>query len=157
MVSEPTGAAGEGPVPRRPPAMATKILQVNGMTCGACTSAVEGAFKDVAGAGDVSVSLIMGRAAVRFDPSVLRPEKIAEMIEDCGFDATVLSTEVPSHKDSVSDGEAAQFSVTNLAIDGITCGACTSAVDSGLKDVPGIKSVSESLSERGVVEHDTVI
>ncbi|CAL5874586.1 uncharacterized protein PFLUO_LOCUS8883 [Penicillium psychrofluorescens] len=155
MSSESTGAADGGPVLWRPPAMATTTLKVDGMTCGACTSAVEGAFKDVAGAGDVSVSLIMGRAAVQHDPSILPAEKVAEMIEDCGFDAAVLSTEEQTNKGSAFDGQTAQVSVTNLAVEGMTCGACTSAVESGLKDVPGVKSVNVSLlSERAVVEHD---
>ncbi|KAJ5334202.1 uncharacterized protein N7506_007985 [Penicillium brevicompactum] len=132
--------------------MATTTIKIDGMTCGACTSAVEGAFKGVDGVQDVSVSLIMGRAAVLHDPSVLPPAKIAEMIEDCGFDATVLSTEEQTSPDVA---QVKQISITNLAVEGMTCGACTSAVESGLKDVTGVNSVDVSLlSERAVVEHD---
>ncbi|OGE48446.1 hypothetical protein PENARI_c028G12446 [Penicillium arizonense] len=139
------------------PAMATTTIKIDGMTCGACTSAVEGAFKGVESVQDVSVSLIMGRAAVQHDPTVLSPAKVAEMIEDCGFDATVLSTDEQTkpHTDAVSDTTATRFSITNLAVEGMTCGACTSAVESGLKDVKGVNSVDVSLlSERAVVEHD---
>jgi Cu+-exporting ATPase len=125
------------------------------MTCGACTSAVEAAFKGVDGVQDVSVSLIMGRAAVQHDLAVLSPAKIAEMIEDCGFDTAVLSTEEQTPPNATADSQAKQFSVTNLAVEGMTCGACTSAVESGLKDVTGVNSVDVSLlSERAVVEHD---
>ncbi|EKV07434.1 Copper-transporting ATPase, putative [Penicillium digitatum] len=139
------------------PAMATTTIKVDGMTCGACTSAVEGAFQGVDGAHDVSVSLIMGRAAVQHDPWVLPPAKIAEMIEDCGFDAAVLSTEEQRNPDP-SSFPATRLSVTNLAIEGMTCGACTSAVESGLNDVSGVNSVDVSLlSERAVVEHDAEI
>ncbi|CAG8031143.1 unnamed protein product [Penicillium salamii] len=134
-------------------AMAITTIKIDGMTCGACTSAVEGVFKGIEGAHDVSVSLIMGRAAVQHDPSVLPPAKIAEMIEDCGFDAAVLSTDEKTTPDAA---HAKQISVTKLAVEGMTCGACTSAVESGLKDVTGVKSVDVSLlSERAVVEHDT--
>lgn len=156
MAGEPRGADPASPA-HRTPAMATTTVKVDGMTCGACTSAVEGAFKGVEGAGDVSVSLIMGRAAVQHDPSILSPAKIAEMIEDCGFDAAVLSTEeyVKSTKEPAQDSPATQTSTTTLAIEGMTCGACTSAVESGLKDVAGVKSVNVSLlSERAVVDHD---
>ncbi|KAJ5448898.1 ATPase P-type K/Mg/Cd/Cu/Zn/Na/Ca/Na/H-transporter [Penicillium cf. griseofulvum] len=138
-------------------AQATTTIKIDGMTCGACTSAVEGAFQGVDGVHDVSVSLIMGRAAVQHDPSVLPPTKIAEMIEDCGFDATVLSTEAQRNPDSASF-PATRLSVTNLAVEGMTCGACTSAVESGLNDVSGVNSVDVSLlSERAVVEHDADI
>ena len=51
--------------------MATTTLRVDGMTCGACTSSVENAFKDVDGAGDVTVSLILGRVVVRHDSKKL--------------------------------------------------------------------------------------
>lgn len=141
----------------RIPAMATTTVKIDGMTCGACTSAVEGAFKSIDGAGDVSVSLIMGRAAIQHDPSILAPAKVAEMIEDCGFDAVVLSTEERIQTaDAVSSvPSSAQSSTTTLAVEGMTCGACTSAVESGLKDATGVKSVNVSLlSERAVVEHN---
>src|SRR2546422_862529 len=75
--------------------MATTTLKVDGMTCGACTSAVESGFKGVEGAGAVSVSLVIGRAVVHHDPTILSAEKVAEIIEDRGFDAEVLSTNTP--------------------------------------------------------------
>lgn len=141
--------------PQRPsPALwATTTLCVEGMTCSACTSAVESAFQGVEGAGEVSVSLVMNRAVVRHDPQVLPASKIVELIQDRGFDATVQSTEMPTERE-VPDG-APRISTTTIAIEGMTCGACTSAVESGLKEVAGVRSVNVSLlSERAVVEHD---
>lgn len=147
--------------------MATTTLRVEGMTCGACTSAVESAFKNIDGAGNVSVSLVMERAVVQHNPQVLSPEKVREMIEDRGFDAEVLATDIPNFsgkEEAPSDGKVvtghntASLSTTTLAVEGMTCGACTSAVDGGFKNVPGIKSMSISLlSERAVVEHDSSI
>lgn len=137
------------------------------MTCGACTSAVESAFKNIDGAGNVSVSLVMERAVVQHNPQILSPEKVRGMIEDRGFDAEVLATDVPNSagtEEAPRDGggatgdDAASLSTTTLAVDGLTCGACTSAVEGGFKNVPGIKSMSISLlSERAVVEHDSSI
>lgn len=147
--------------------MATTTLRVEGMTCGACTSAVENAFKNIDGAGNVSVSLVMERAVVQHNPQLLPPKKVREIIEDRGFDAEVLATDVPNpsgEKEAPSDGRsatgdnAAGLSTTTLAVEGMTCGACTSAVEGGFKNVPGIKSMSISLlSERAVVEHDPSI
>ncbi|KAJ5532781.1 Copper-transporting ATPase [Penicillium frequentans] len=153
-------SAGDAASASRLPTMSTTTVKVDGMTCGACTSAVESAFTDVEGAGEVSVSLIMGRAAVQHDPSILSPSKIAEMIEDRGFDAAILSTE--EHMKSVvtdtQETPRTNSSMTTLAIEGMTCGACTSAVESGLTDVAGIDSVNVSLlSERAVVEHNADI
>ncbi|KAG5929487.1 hypothetical protein E4U42_005752 [Claviceps africana] len=144
--------------------LATTTLSVEGMTCGACTSAVEAGFTDVDGVGSVSVSLIMERAVVMHDPQIISAEKVRDIIEDRGFDAQVLSTDLPSPvvsrfadsaKRSSKDNELV---TTTIAVEGMTCGACTSAVESGFKDVAGVQSFSISLlSERAVIEHDSTI
>ena len=142
--------------------MATTTVKVDGMTFGACTSAVEAGFKDVQGAGAVSVSLIMGRAVVHHDPEVLPADKVAEIIEDRGFDAEVLSSDLPMQ--TTTDRRPSQSShnspmtITTISVGGMTCGACTSAVEGGFRSVAGIKTMSVNLlSERAVVEHDASI
>lgn len=146
--------------------MATTTLRVEGMTCGACTSAVESGLNGVDGVGNVSISLVMERAVVQHDAERLSPEQIKEIIENRGFDAEVLSTDIPipmKHlpmEDVLLETDedrlmGPKVSITTLSVKGMTCGACTSAVESGFKDVAGIKSISISLlSERAVVEHD---
>ncbi|KAF2430181.1 copper-transporting ATPase-like protein [Tothia fuscella] len=146
--------------------MATTTLKVEGMTCGSCTSAVEGAFKDIDGVGSVSVSLVMERAVVQHDPSKISAATIREMIDDRGFDAEVLSSDTPQSTSGESDIDLltsddeqdaqSQLSTTTVAVGGMTCGACTSAVEGAFKTVAGIRSFSISLlSERAVIEHDT--
>ena len=146
--------------------MATTTLNVGGMTCGACTSAVESAFKSVDGAGAVSVSLMTNRAVIHHDPNKLTPDQIAEMIEDRGFDAEVLSTDIPKPALAIPDpndfemekeGET-QLVETTINVTGMTCGACTSVIESGFNDVPGVKSMIVSLmTNRAVVQHDPSI
>ncbi|KAK4238100.1 E1-E2 ATPase-domain-containing protein [Achaetomium macrosporum] len=143
--------------------MATTTLKVEGMTCGACTSAVEAGFNGIDGVGSVSVSLVMERAVVMHDPQRISADRIREIIEDRGFDAEVLSTDLPSPiapRPSFgafpTDDPATM--ITTVAIQGMTCGACTSAVEGGFKDVPGVKHFSISLlSERAVIEHDPAL
>ncbi|KAI9659975.1 MAG: hypothetical protein M1821_001327 [Bathelium mastoideum] len=151
--------------------LATTTLKVGGMTCGACTSAVESGFSNVPGIGSVSVSLVMERAVVQHDPSIIPAEKIAEIIDDRGFDAEVLSTDLPNPEefdiaddstiaedDEDSKATSSQLCSTTVRVGGMTCGACTSAVEGGFKDVPGVKTFSISLlSERAVLEHDSSI
>lgn len=161
--SPPQVAANKAPVAH----MATTTLKVEGMTCGACTSAVESGFTGVDGVGNVSVSLVMERAVVQHDPAKVSADRVKEIIEDRGFDAEVLSSDVPQpHEDiredeSSSEDEADQpqdasgLSTTTVSVGGMTCGACTSAVEGAFKNVAGIKSFSISLlSERAVIEHD---
>ncbi|KAK3328931.1 E1-E2 ATPase-domain-containing protein [Apodospora peruviana] len=145
--------------------MATTTLKVEGMTCGACTSAVEAGFKGVDGIGSVSVSLVMERAVVMHDPQRITADKIQEIIEDRGFDAVVLATDLPSPmvtthpafaEYTVDDGPA--MMVTTIAIEGMTCGACTSAVEGGFKGLSGLRHFSVSLlSERAIIEHDPTL
>ena len=147
--------------------MATTTLRVEGMTCGSCTSSVEKAFKGVEGADTISVSLITERAVLRHDPSKLSAEAAKDLIEERGFDAEILATDVPLPTSDRQAGEDATIdptgvenplSTTSLSVRGMTCGACVSAVEGAFTNVPGIQTISVSLlSERAVVEHDASI
>jgi P-type Cu+ transporter len=146
--------------------MATTVVRTIGMTCSACTSSVESAFKGVDGVGSVSVSLAMERTVVQHDPSVISAEQIAEMIDDRGFDAEVISTDLqtPEHgagsvdnkaDDGMAGSDKQQLLTTVMSISGMTCGACTSAVEGGFKDVDGVVKFNISLlAERAVITHD---
>ncbi|TAQ90140.1 hypothetical protein B7494_g1550 [Chlorociboria aeruginascens] len=163
-VSTRDDATGNAPTAH----MATTTVRIGGMTCGACTSAIETGFKGVDGIGNVSVSLVMERAVIMHDPQKVSAETIKDTIEDRGFEADVIATDLPSPMfdrrrntyDEAVDMEVdnEQITTTTIAVEGMTCGACTSAVEGGFKDVPGVKHFSISLlSERAVVEHDAFI
>ncbi|KAF2470947.1 heavy metal translocatin [Lindgomyces ingoldianus] len=149
--------------------MATTTLKVEGMTCGACTSAIETGFHGVEGVGNVSVSLVMERAVVQHDPKIISADQVREIIDDRGFDAEVLSSDLPAATQNADDHiwsdseddeaeEALHVSTTTLSVGGMTCGACTSAVEGAFKNVAGIKSFRISLlSERADIEHDVKI
>ncbi|KAF5549362.1 Cu2+-exporting ATPase [Fusarium mexicanum] len=148
--------------------LATTTLQVGGMTCGSCTSAVESGFKGVDGVGTVSVSLVMESAVVTHDPEIIPAEKIQEIIEDRGFDAEVLATDRPNPATTrlnnhfsdqstaiVNETESAPTATTTFAIEGMTCGACTSAVEAGFNGVAGVLKFNISLlAERAVITYD---
>lgn len=135
------------------------VVAIEGMTCGACTSAIEGAFQDVAGVKNFSISLLSERAVIDHDPTVLSSEQIAEMIEERGFGATVVETqELEVDKKSGPATTPANQAITTVGIEGMTCGACTSAVESGFKDVEGLLKFNISLlAERAVITHDPSI
>lgn len=147
--------------------MATTTLRVGGMTCGSCTSSVEAAFEKVDGVGNVTVSLIMERAVIQHDPIKISAATIADMIEDRGFEAEILSSDTLQSTPDESDmelfasgdeeeEEAINMATTTLSVGGMTCGACTSAVEGAFKNIAGIKSFSISLlSERAILEHDS--
>ena len=157
-----------------PAQTAVTTLRCGGMTCGSCTSAVESGVQELPGVTNVSVSLIMERVVVNHDLSKVTAEQIAEAIEDRGFEAEVLMTDVQTpgpgtgtsrsktleRRKTLEDGVMDTMvplpvtTTTTIAVEGMTCGACTSAVEGGFKDIPGVKHFSISLlAERAVVEH----
>lgn len=142
---------------RQPPFMVTTV-GIEGMTCGACTSAVESGFKDVAGVKHFSISLLAERAVIEHDPALLSAEQIAEIIDDRGFDATIIETKevAPDAKGTPSQDVAKpSAATTTVAIEGMTCGACTSAIEGGFKDLDGVLRFNISLlAERAVITHD---
>jgi len=66
----------------------TLELEVAGMTCGHCQSAVLKALKSVGGVQDAQVDLASGKAQVRGNPD---PQQLIFAIEQEGYTARVLS------------------------------------------------------------------
>ena len=66
----------------------TLELEVTGMTCGHCQSAVLGALKAVAGVEDAQVDLASGKASVQGNPD---PQQLVHAIQEEGYTARVLS------------------------------------------------------------------
>ena len=61
-------------------------LQVNGMTCGGCSSSVERAIGELAGVASVSADWQSGQVVVTFDETKVLEDAIKEAVEDAGFD-----------------------------------------------------------------------
>jgi Cu+-exporting ATPase len=115
-------------------------LRVRGMTCSACSGTVEGVLTSVHGVEKAAVSLTTGRAVVEFSSSLKQnisdfEALLVSSLEDVGFEAEVEK----------------ETSISNifLSIEGMTCSACTSAVEHALNDTPGILSTSVALLPRG--------
>lgn len=141
---------------RGSPGLVATTIAVEGMTCGSCTSAIEGGFKGIEGVQSFTVSLITERAVVVHDPAKISAERAAEIIEDCGFDARIVGSEVQTggSRPSISDSTP-HLATTTLAVEGMTCGACTAAIEDGFKGVAGIGTFTVSLiTERAVAVHD---
>ncbi|MDA8352596.1 MAG: copper chaperone CopZ [Firmicutes bacterium] len=66
--------------------MATVTLKVEGMSCGHCKSAVEGALNKVKGVEQAQVDLEAGTATVKYDEQKTDLEKMKQAVEDQGYD-----------------------------------------------------------------------
>ncbi|UTH14124.1 copper chaperone CopZ [Macrococcus equipercicus] len=66
--------------------MANQTLNVRGMTCEHCRSAVEESVSAVEGVNDVTVNLESGEVAVGFDDTKAAVEDIKDAIEEQGYE-----------------------------------------------------------------------
>jgi copper chaperone len=64
-------------------------LEIKGMSCGHCLNAVNQALRGLAGVTVDSVRI--GGAEVRFDASMVTPDRITAAVEDAGYDATIVA------------------------------------------------------------------
>jgi len=63
-----------------------KVIGVNGMTCGNCKKAVEGALNKLDGVNSVAVDLDENNVTVNFDEDTVTLGEIREAIENQGYD-----------------------------------------------------------------------
>lgn len=145
----------------RPPPQSTATYSIEGMTCGACVSAITNGLEDLDGVSKAAISLVTERGAVNYDASKVTPEQILERIDDCGFDAKLLSTKTDSPvteeitKDTPKDSNEC---TAIISIEGMTCGACVAAITNGVEGMNGVSKASISLvTERGAIEYDSSV
>ena len=105
-------------------------VKVHGMTCSSCVASIENHLLDQNGILNCSVSLSMEEATVEYDSTQLSPEKIAEMIDDMGFEASVNYDKVGLYE---------------LQIYGMTCASCSGKIERHFKKVPGVLEASVNL------------
>ncbi|XP_072898033.1 copper-transporting ATPase 2-like [Hemitrygon akajei] len=100
------------------------FLQITGMTCASCIANIER-----------NLQKEEGKAEVKYNPDIIQPTAIAELIKDLGFGATVI-------EDMSSAGNL------ELSITGMNCASCVHNIESKLNRVDGILHVSVNLATK---------
>lgn len=67
----------------------TRVINIDGMTCGGCVKSVDSALTRLNGVQSVDVDLEGNKASVTYDSSAVAVDAIVEAIEEAGFDAVV--------------------------------------------------------------------
>lgn len=62
------------------------VIQVEGMSCGHCKAAVEGALNKLEGVSTAEVNLGEKNVTVQFDSSKISEEALKNEIEEAGYD-----------------------------------------------------------------------
>uniref|UniRef100_A0A8C6Z4R8 Copper-transporting ATPase 2 n=1 Tax=Nothoprocta perdicaria TaxID=30464 RepID=A0A8C6Z4R8_NOTPE len=129
--SRPDGSPGAAA--RAAPAQKC-FLQITGMTCASCVSAIERNLQREDGIVSVLVALMAGKAEIKYKPEFIQPLEIAQLIENLGFEATVIE-----------DPTETEGSV-ELLITGMTCASCVHNIESRLMRANGIFYASVALA-----------
>lgn len=135
-------------------AMSAKIrLNIDGMHCSSCSTAVEHALNELQGIQHAAVSLSTHQALVTYDPSVISRHDIERAVELSGFACSVV--------DEQSNTKAA------FNIEGMTCSSCSSSVETGIRQIEGVLNAqvhlignraevvfdSSKIGPRDIIEH----
>ncbi|XP_006879581.1 PREDICTED: copper-transporting ATPase 2 [Elephantulus edwardii] len=110
------------------------FLKIGGMTCASCVSNIERNLQKAPGILSVLVALMAGKAEVKYNPEIIQPLEIAQLIENMGFEAAVMEDYTGS------DGNI------ELIITGMTCASCVHNIESRLTRTHGITYASVALA-----------
>uniref|UniRef100_A0A672T155 Copper-transporting ATPase 2 n=1 Tax=Sinocyclocheilus grahami TaxID=75366 RepID=A0A672T155_SINGR len=110
------------------------FVHVTGMTCASCVANIEKNLLKHKGIKSVFVALMAGKAEVKYDPGLLDPAQIVQLISRLGFGASVME------ENTVQDG------VLNLSVTGMTCASCVHNIESKLMRTKGILEASVALA-----------
>uniref|UniRef100_A0A8C3RU20 Copper-transporting ATPase 1 n=1 Tax=Chelydra serpentina TaxID=8475 RepID=A0A8C3RU20_CHESE len=109
------------------------VVNIEGMTCNSCVQSIEGVISRKPGICSVLVALMAGKAEVRYDPAIIQPSVIADLIREMGFGATVMEN---------YDGDG----ILELIVRGMTCASCVHKIESTLMKTKGVLYSSVALA-----------
>lgn len=83
---------------RRPtsPAASTEniaVLSIDGMTCHSCVKNIEETMSGKSGIISIKVALKEKRGVIRYDPALWTPQKVADAVDDMGYEAKAIEGE----------------------------------------------------------------
>jgi copper ion binding protein len=107
------------------------------MVCQNCVQIIEKNLAKTDGVEAITVSLEDSMATVIYDPRFTNSQKLAEEIEELGFEAAPLSAPAaPKARDKC-----------RIDVSGMTCNSCVAVIESGLGKIAGVESSAVSLEE----------
>jgi Cu+-exporting ATPase len=107
-------------------------LPIAGMTCAACATRIEKVLNRLPGV-MASVNLASERAQVDLSAGASSPKEVVAAIEKAGFSVPQQASE--------------------LAIEGMTCAACSTRLEKLLNRLPGVEAVVNLATERATVRY----
>jgi Cu+-exporting ATPase len=115
-------------------------LRIGGMTCTACAAASERAVRRLVGVEEASVNFSTEKMTLRFDDGKVTISSIKAAVAKAGYEA--------------SDDRVEKELV--IPVGGMTCAACSRAVERAVGRLPGVVAASVNLAtEKATIRYDT--
>lgn len=119
--------------------MSQTQLNIEGMTCAACAIAIERGLSKMDGIKLASVNLTNEKLALDFDESLVNVDEVIARIEKIGYKAALPEK---------------TLTTVTIPVDGMTCSACSAAVERALKKLD-VDEVNVNLStEKAFVQYN---
>lgn len=108
-------------------------IQIKGMTCTSCSTAVESALKALSGVVGAQVALATEEAQVHYNPNIITHSQILEAVDEAGFEATLISS-------------SEDLSKIDLHVEGdLTNNDMIKLVEDSLRSLPGVLELHTNL------------
>ncbi|CAB3401386.1 unnamed protein product [Caenorhabditis bovis] len=138
------------------------FVTIKGMTCHACVNNIQDHLSSKPGIFRVLVDLKNEQGKIQFDSSKWTGEKIAETIDDMGFDCKLISSKIISTSPlteqplvACAAAEMAKRKKATVSIEGMTCHACVNNIQDNIGGKDGVFKIVVSLEKRqGEIEFD---
>ncbi|TPX67403.1 hypothetical protein SpCBS45565_g03823 [Spizellomyces sp. 'palustris'] len=148
--------------PRLSPSLLTQtVLQLDGLTCGSCVRAIEGALRKLEGISrdGLQVTLHPQQAVILHDASVVSGQTLIDRIEGIGYKVLKATTHTPNPTETSlpTSPSTSVRTKTMLTIHGMTCASCVGTLEDMLKRLPGVETSSVVVTlfpQRAIVFHD---
>lgn len=101
-------------------------LSITGMTCAACANRIEKGLQKMEGVSSATVNFATEKARITYDAKTIQPNQLEDQVRGLGYD--VISEQV------------------DLRIQGMTCAACSTRIEKGLNNLPGVNEAAINLA-----------
>lgn len=117
-------------------------LNISGMTCASCAKAVERGVNKIEGVQSANVNFATEKLTVEFDDAKTGISEMKEAVKKAGY--------------GVEENEDDHIRDVIIPISGMSCAACSKAVERGISKLSGIEEVNVNFaSEKAKVAYDT--
>ncbi|KAL4794599.1 E1-E2 ATPase-domain-containing protein [Aspergillus venezuelensis] len=128
-------------------------ISIGGMSCASCCNSIENEIDQLDFVDEITVTLLNNSGTVAFHGPRSNAQEIVEHIEDMGFEAS-LDEVAPLVSDAPPSTQSTSY-IAEVAIGGMTCGACSGTVNEALNELPFvIHAVVNLMKHNAQVELD---